>query len=107
MTAQNGESDKRTIADPSKPGRGHSSVAASSSTPISANTGREALLCDSSSEVSDEGYKSSQGGGSNSFLTNKDKLLLGHGVEFKDKSSASKDSLSLIHISEPTRLLRI
>ena len=65
----------------------------SSKTSVSAN-GREAFLCDSSSEVSDEGYKSSQGGCSNSFLANKDKLLIGHGSELKDKSSISKDSSS-------------
>ena len=58
------------------------------------NGGREAFLCDSSSEVSDEGYKSSQGGCSSSFLINKDKLLVENGRGHKDKTSASKDSSS-------------
>ena len=58
------------------------------------NGGREAFLCDSSSEVSDEGYKSSQGGCSSSFLINKDKLLVENGRGHKEKTTASKDSSS-------------
>lgn len=60
----------------------------------STNGGREAFLCDSSSEVSDEGYKSSQGGCSSSFLINKDKLAVENGREIKEKASVSKDSSS-------------
>ena len=58
------------------------------------NGGREAFLCDSSSEVSDEGYKSSQGGCSNSFLINKDKLHVENGRGHKENTSISKDSSS-------------
>ena len=58
------------------------------------NGGREAFLCDSSSEVSDEGYKSSQGGCSSSFLMNKDKLLVENGRGLIEKTCASKDSSS-------------
>ena len=88
----NGDSCKITTPVTSKAIRDH--AANSSSTTSMSTNGREALVCDSSSEVSDEGYKSSQGGCSNTFLTNKDKLLMGHGREFKDKSSISKDSSS-------------
>ena len=68
-------------------------VNVSSTASMPAN-GREGFLCDSSSEVSDEGYKSSQGGCSSSFLINKDKLAAENGRGFNEKTSMSKDSSS-------------
>ena len=88
----NGVASKPGTALTSKSSCDHT-VNASSNTSISAN-GREAFLCDSSSEVSDEGYKSSQGGCSSGFLINKDKLAVESGREFKEKTSMSKDSSS-------------
>ena len=91
-TIHNGEASKTGTSIASKPSLDHT-VNASSTASMSTN-GREAFLCDSSSEVSDEGYKSSQGGCSTSFLINKDKLAVENGITFKEKTSISKDSSS-------------
>ena len=88
----NGYSSKPETSPTSKASR--DPTGNTSSTPSLSANGREGFLCDSSSEVSDEGYKSSQGGCSSSFLTNKDKLVVENGRGFKDKTSISKDSSS-------------